>query len=88
MCPAQSKVSGRCRAAASPGPRAAHEQASRTAGFWRWPKLPSSSTAPRPVVAVNDPVNSVALRLEHIVETVFDQLAVAVEELVVHVDGL
>ena len=29
-----------------------------------------------------------ALRLEHVVEAVFDPLAIAVEELAVHVDGL
>ena len=32
-------------------------------------------------VAVNDPVDGLALRLEHVVEAGFDQLAVAVEEL-------
>ena len=41
-----------------------------------------------PVVAVNDPVDGLTLRLEHVVEAGFDQLAVAVEELAVHVDGL
>ena len=39
-------------------------------------------------VALNDPVDGVALRLEHVVETVVDQLPIAVEELAVHVDGL
>ena len=33
-------------------------------------------------------LNGVALRLEHVVEAVFDQLPIAVEELAVHVDGL
>ena len=41
-----------------------------------------------PAVALNDPVDGVALRLEHVVEAVFDQLPIAVEELAVHVDGL
>ena len=37
---------------------------------------------------MNDPVDGLALRLEHVVEAGLDQLAVAVEELAVHVDGL
>ena len=37
---------------------------------------------------MNDPVDGVALRFEHFVETVFDKLAIAVEELTVHVDSL
>ncbi len=37
-------------------------------------------------VAVNDPVDGLALRLEHVAD--LDQLAVAVEELAVHVYGL
>ena len=41
-----------------------------------------------PAVTVNEPVDGVALRLEHVVEAVFDQLAIAVEKLAVHVDGL
>ena len=41
-----------------------------------------------PVGAVHDPVNGVALRFEQVVEVVFDPLAMAVEELAVHVDGL
>ena len=41
-----------------------------------------------PAVALNDPVDGVALRLEHVVEAVFDSLPIAVEELAVHVDGL
>ena len=41
-----------------------------------------------PAVALNDPVDGVALRLEHVVEAVFDPLPIAVEELVVHVDGV
>ena len=41
-----------------------------------------------PAVAVNDPVDGVALRLQHVVEAVVDQLPIAVEELAVHVDGL
>ena len=41
-----------------------------------------------PAVALNDPVDGVALRLEHVVETVVDQLPIAVKELAVHVDGL
>ena len=41
-----------------------------------------------PPVALNDPVDGVALRLEHVVEAVFDPLSIAVEELAVHVDGL
>ena len=41
-----------------------------------------------PAVALNDPVDGVALRLEHVVEAAFDQLPIAVEELAVHVDGL
>ena len=36
-----------------------------------------------PAVAVNNPIDGVALRLEHVVEAVFDQLAIAVEELAV-----
>ena len=42
----------------------------------------------KPPVALNDPVDGVALRLEHVVEAVFDPLPIAVEELAVHVDGL
>ena len=42
----------------------------------------------KPPVALNDPVDGVALRLEHVVEAVFDQLPIPVEELAVHVDGL
>ena len=38
-----------------------------------------------PAVALNDPVDGVALRLEHVVEAFFDQLPIAVEELAVHV---
>ena len=41
-----------------------------------------------PAVALNDPVDGVALRLEHVVEAGLDQFAIAVEELAVHVDGL
>ena len=41
-----------------------------------------------PAVALNDPVDGVALRLEHVVEAVFDPLPIPVEELAVHVDGL
>ena len=37
---------------------------------------------------MNDPVDGMALRFEHFVETVFDKLAIAVEELTVHVDSL
>ena len=37
---------------------------------------------------MNDPVDGLALRLEHVVEAGFDQLAIAVEELAIHVDGL
>ena len=37
---------------------------------------------------MNDPVDGVALRLEHVVEAAFDQLPIAVEELAVHVNGL
>ena len=33
-----------------------------------------------PPVALNDPVDGVALRLEHVVEAVFDPLSIAVEE--------
>ena len=36
-----------------------------------------------PAVALNDPVDGVALRLEHVVEAVFDPLAIAVEEFAV-----
>ncbi len=42
----------------------------------------------KPPVALNDPVDGVALRLEHVVEAFFDQLPIPVEELAVHVDGL
>ena len=41
-----------------------------------------------PAVALNDPVDGVALRLEHAVEAFVDQFPIAVEELAVHVDGL
>ena len=41
-----------------------------------------------PVVAVPDPVNGVAVRVEPVVEVVFDRRAMAVEERAVHVDGL
>ncbi len=41
-----------------------------------------------PAVALNDPVDGVALRLEHVVEAFVDPLPIAVEELAVHVDGL
>ena len=37
---------------------------------------------------MNDPVDGVALRFEHVVEAVLDPLAIAVEQLAVHVDGL
>lgn len=40
------------------------------------------------MVAVNDAVDCVALRFERVVDAVFDHLAVAVEELAAHVDGL
>ena len=41
-----------------------------------------------PAVALNDPVDGLALRLEHVVEAAFDELPIPVEELAVHVDGL
>ncbi len=41
-----------------------------------------------PAVVLNDPVDGVALRLEHVVEAFVDQLPIPVEELAVHVDGL
>ena len=37
---------------------------------------------------MNDAVDCVALRFERVVDAVFDHLAVAVEELAAHVDGL
>ena len=37
---------------------------------------------------MNDPVGGGSLRLEQVVEAGFDQRAMAVEELAVHVDGL
>ena len=41
-----------------------------------------------PAVALNEPVDGVALRLEHVVEAFVDPLPIPVEELAVHVDGL
>ena len=41
-----------------------------------------------PAVALNDPVDGLTLRLEHVVEAAFDQLPIPVEELPIHVDGL